>query len=58
VIGVQVGVDDVKDAHSRFVGGIDIGANLADRIDHGRRRSTAAAKEVGCRHWVDVKILT
>ena len=57
VIGMQMGVDDIKDAHSGFVGRFQIGTDIANGIDNGRGRTSSAAKEVGRRDRISVQVL-
>jgi len=47
VVGVDVGVDDVLDPHPGFVGGAQVGAGIANRIDHGPACLAATAEQVG-----------
>ena len=57
VIGVNVRVDDIEDAHPSVFGGLKIGRDLADRVDDGRRGLAAAAEKVGNAHRIRVQEL-
>ncbi len=46
MVGVNMRVDHVADAHSRGVGGFAVGGEITDRVDHGCSGASAAAKQV------------
>ena len=46
MVGVQVGIDDEKDAHARIFRRAQVGLDVADRIDHGAGGPAAAAEQV------------
>ena len=55
VVGMDVRVDDVEDAHAGRFGSGEIGRDVADGIDNGSRRLPATAEEVGDRHRISVQ---
>jgi hypothetical protein len=57
MIRVDVGVDDVIDAHSRRFRGAEIGRDIADRIDDRSGRLASAAEEIGDGNGIDVQEL-
>ena len=50
MIGVNVRVDDIQDAHPSLLGGFDIPLDVPNRIDHCRRGLAATAEQIGNRH--------
>ena len=57
VIGVNVRVDDIQDTHPSLLGGLEIGRDVPNRIDHGRRGLAATAEQIGDRHGLGVEEL-
>ena len=57
MVGVEVRVNDVENPQFGILRRAEIGRDLAHRIDHGGRGLSAAAKEVGDRHWISVQEL-
>ncbi len=57
VIGMNMGVDDVENLHSRILRSLQIGLDFTDRIDHGRRSLAAAPEQIGCADRVRVQEL-
>src|SRR5262245_46481409 len=58
VIGMQVSVDDVPDLHSGLIGCVQIGLDVAKRINDRAYRLSAASKEIGCCDGFVVKELS
>ena len=58
VIGMQVSVDDVPDLHSGLIGCVQIGLDVAKRINDRAYRFSAASKEIGCCDGFAVKELS
>ncbi len=52
---MEMGVDDVADAHTGLVGGFQIRLDRPQRIDHRGHRLAAAAEQVGDRNRVAVE---
>src|SRR5487761_1344298 len=57
VIGVEVGVYDVADAHPGFLRGAQVPTDVTDRVDDRTQRFTAASKQVRGRYGVRVQKL-
>src|SRR5579859_873639 len=57
MIGVDVGVDHIVDAHARPLGRLDVGLDVADGIDHGGRRLASTAEKVGDADRLEVQKL-
>lgn len=57
VIGVNVGVDDIGDFHPARARRIEIGLDVAYRINHGSAGLTATAKEIRNRYRIGVQEL-
>ena len=55
VIGVEMGIDDKKDAYPRLFCRSEIRRDVADGIDHSTRGLAAAAEQIGDRHRVTVE---
>ena len=55
VVGMDVRVDDVEDAHAGRFGSGEIGRDVADRIDDGSRSLAATAEQIGDRHRIGVQ---
>ena len=57
MVGVNMRVDDIEDAHPRVFRGLKIGRDIADRVDDGRRGLAAAAEKVGNAYGIGVQEL-
>ena len=50
-------IDDEVNAHAGIVGGLQIGLDIADGIDHRAGRLAAAAEDVGDADWIAMQEL-
>jgi hypothetical protein len=57
MVGVNMRVDDIENAHPGVSGRIKIWRDLAHRIDHGSRCLSATAEEIGDRDGIAVQEL-
>jgi hypothetical protein len=58
VVGMNMRVDHVEDAHAGRLGGFEIRRDVADRIDNGGGSLAAAAEEVRCGDGIEMQELT
>jgi hypothetical protein len=58
VIGMDMRVDDVMYPHAGIVGGLQVGLNVADRINDRPGRFATAAEEVGDADWIAMQELS
>ena len=58
MVGMDMRIDHVEDAHARRRGRLEIGRDVADGIDDGRGRLAAAAEEVGGGDGIGMKKLS
>ena len=58
VIGMQMRVDHVADAHAGLVRPAPIGGDVADGIDYRGGRAAGAAKQVRRAHRIEMQVLT
>jgi hypothetical protein len=57
VIGMDMGVDDVVYPHAGIVGGLQVGPNIADRVDDRSGGLAAAAEKLGDSDWIAMQEL-
>ena len=58
VIGMQMGVDYIKDAHSECFGCREVGSQVPHRIDDRSGRLATTAEEIRCGHRFSVEKLS
>ena len=54
---MDMGIDDEVDPHAGIVGGLQVGLNIADRINDRPGGFAAAAEKVGDTDWIAMQEL-
>ena len=58
MVGMNMGVDDVKNLHAGLVGSLEIRLDGPDRVNDGARRLSTAAQKIGGTDRVGMQELT